>query len=181
MKIAVYLFFCLISEPISANEFSAIVQSVSIYPTANHYELNTDIKYKLSSTVKEALQKGISLTWAVKINLKKESVLWDSTLKQIELSYQIQNHALLNLYSVKNLINGQKEMFSTLAGPLHFNSQIRGLTLIDKRLIEAGQHYFVTIKVNFKHEDLPVPIRPFSYFDSQWAFSSPWKIWPLPK
>ncbi len=176
MKITVFLIYCLVSEFIWADEFSSVVQNINTELVADSYKLNADIDFKLSPIAKKALQKGISLTWNIIIKVKKEGVLWDSTLQQTELSYQIQNHALLNLYSVKNLTSGEIERFSTLAGALDFISKIRGLTLIDKRLIEADQGYYVGIKVNFKHEVLPVPIRPFSYFDSQWALSSRWMI-----
>ncbi|MCK5122068.1 MAG: DUF4390 domain-containing protein, partial [Methylococcales bacterium] len=39
--------------------------------------------------------------------------------------------------------------------------------------------YYVAIKVEFSREALPVPLRPLSYFDSQWALSSDWALWPL--
>ncbi len=176
MKHVIFLFFYLLAEPICAKEFSAVILSVNPHIKEQSYTLDADIHYKLSPTVNEALQKGISLTWTVVIKVKRKGVLWDQTLKQIELIYQIQNHALLNSYSVKNLISGERDMFSTLAGALDFISKIRGVTLVDKQLIDDNQQYSVGIKVNFKHEALPVPIRPFSYFDSQWALSSSWRI-----
>ena len=72
-------------------------------------------------------------------------------------------------------------MFSTLAGALDFMSKVRRLSLIDKKRIELDQDYSIAVKVMFEHEALPVPIRPFSYFDSQWMLSSRWILWPLQK
>jgi hypothetical protein len=180
VKIAVFLVFCcFIAESVWAGEFSAAVKNIHIEPVASHYELSADIGYKLSPTAKEALQKGISLTWTVMIKVKVEGVLWDSTLRRIALSYQIQNHALLNSYSVKSLNSGERNMFSTLAGALDFISKIRGLAIIDKHLIDTGSYYYVAVKVMIEREALPTPVRPFSYFDSQWALSSRWILWPL--
>jgi hypothetical protein len=181
VRIAVFLvFYCFIVESVWAGEFSATVENINVKPVAGSYELNADIGYKLSPIAKEALQKGISLTWTVMIKLKAEGVLWDSTLREIALSYQIQNHALLNSYSVKSLNSGERNVFSTLAGALDFISKICGLAIIDKHLIDAGS-YYVAIKVMIEREALPTPIRPFSYFDSQWALSSRWILWPLVK
>ena len=93
--------------------------------------------------------------------------------------YQIQNHALLNLYSIKRLSTGERSLFSSLAGALNFISKIRNKVVIDKQLIQAGKSYYLAMKVKFKRELLPVPLRPFSYFDSQWALSSQWILWPF--
>ncbi len=182
MKLALYLFFyCFIAESVWASEFSAVVRNVKTELVADGYELNADIDFKLSPVAREALQKGISLAWRVVIKVEREGVLWNSTLQEISLGYQIQNHALLNLYSVKSLNNGEKNIFSTLAGALDYISKIRRLSIIEKHFIKSDQHCFVAIKVIFQHEALPVPIRPFSYFDSQWALSGRWAVWPLAK
>ena len=163
----------------SANEFSTEVISVNTALVADSYELNADIIYKLSPVAKEALQKGISLVWTTVVNVEKQGWLWNSNLKTIEISYQIQNHVLLNLYSVKRLNSDEKTLFSTLAAAVDFISKIRGLTIVNKQAIQTGQPYQIALKVKFEHEALPVPMRPFSYFDSQWALSSPWTLWPL--
>ena len=96
----------LISEQVGAEVFSASIQNIGVELIDNQYELNADIDYKLSHTAKEALYKGIPLTWSVLVELKREGFLWDSTLNEIALKYQSQNHALLNLFSVKNINKG---------------------------------------------------------------------------
>ena len=37
------------------------------------------------------------------------------------------------------------------------------------------------IRVGFEREALPIPLRPTSYFDPQWALSSRWTLWQLQK
>lgn len=180
MRRAVFLFFCyFISEIVWANDFSAAIRNVQITDVAGRYKLNADIDYVLSPIAKEALQKGISLTWTIIIKTEKIGFLWNSQLSEIRKTYQIKNHALLNLYSVKQLNSGEKDMFSTLTSALDFISKIRGALIVDKYLIQFGQQYRVAIKVKFEREALPVPIRPFSYFDPQWALSSQWMLWPI--
>ncbi|NOQ77413.1 MAG: DUF4390 domain-containing protein [Methylococcaceae bacterium] len=181
MKVVFLLFCCLLSKAVGASEFSTEITNINIEQVADSYELNMDIDFNLSPIAKEALQKGIALAWAVKIKVQQDGVLWDSTLQEVELNYQIQNHALLNLYSVRDLNAGNKNMFSTLAGALDFISKVRSLLLIDKKLIEFDHRYHIAVKVMFEHESLPVPIRPFSYFDPQWGLSSRWTLWPLQK
>lgn len=181
MRITVALFLCLfISENIRADDYSAVVKGIEIERVADQYVVNGDIVYKLSPVVKEALKKGISITLTITMRLKKEGLLWDKVVRELKLAYQIQNHALLNIYSVKSLHADEKNVFSTLAGAIDYISRMRDLPIVDSSLIKEAQQYYIAAKVSFEHEKLPVPIRPFSYFDSQWALSSDWTLWPLP-
>ena len=172
------LFVILFSPPVLSGDYSAIVSSVDIeMGDQQYYYLNTNIEYRLSPTAKEALQKGIALTWVVAIKLKQESWLWDTTVEEGSITYTIKNHGLLNLYSVES--NGVSDMFSTLTAALNAISKIRKIPIIKKELIQANEKYQLVIKVTFDREALPVPLRPISYFDPQWALSSQWTTWPL--
>ena len=175
------LFFSLSVECVWAERYRAVVYNVIVTSEIKGYKLSADINYYISPTAKEALQKGISLSWIVKVQVQQKGVLWDTTLKELEMGYEIQRHTLLNLYSVKKLNNGATDMFTTLTAALASISKIRNLSIIEKPLILAEKNYQVAIKVLFDREALPVPLRPMSYFNSEWALSSPWSIWQLQK
>ena len=175
------LFFSLSIECVWAEEYRAVVYNVIVIPENKWYKLSADINYYLSPTAKEALQKGISLSWIVKVKVQQRSILWDTTLEELEMGYRIQRHALVNLYSVKNLNNGATDMFTTLTAALASISKIRNLSIIEKSLILAEKNYQIVIKVLFDREALPIPLRPMSYFNNEWALSSPWSLWQLQK
>ena len=175
------LFLSLNTECVWAEEYRAVVYNVMVTPENKEYKLSADINYYLSPTAKEALQKGISLCWIVKVKVQKKGVLWDTTLEELDIGYKIQRHTLLNLYSVKKLNNGVTDMFTSLTAALASISKIRNLSIIEKSLILADKNYQIAIKVLFDREALPVPLRPMSYFNSEWALSSPWSIWQLQK
>ncbi len=162
-----------------ASEFAAIVKNVDTDVENAWYELNADIEYKLSPTAKKALQKGIPLTWIVLINLEQKGILWNTTLKRIKINFQIQNHALLNLYSVKTNNQEPNNLFSTLTAAMNSISIIRKLPLIESNAIQPDENYFLSIKIFFNREALPIPLRPMSYFNPQWALSSQWSQWQL--
>lgn len=169
----------LFSEFVYAEDYSTLINNVKVKKKDAGYRLNANIDFRLSPTAKEALQKGIALSWLVTIKIQEEGGFWDSTIKEIKLSYQIRNHALLNLYSVKKAT--ETLMFSTLTAALKSMSKIRKLPLIDKRSLQLDESYYLAMRVQFNREELPVPLRPMSYFDSQWALSSDWSIWQLQK
>jgi len=91
----------------------------------------------------------------------------------------MQNHALLNLYSVEQAELSSKNMFSSLTAALNYMSTLRNFHLIDQRLLQSGMKYLVAIRIQFNRKTLPTPLRPMSYFNPQWALSSPWTLWQL--
>jgi hypothetical protein len=167
-------------EKVLAANYSATVIDGNTELVGNMYHVNARLKYKLSPTAKEALQKGISLTWVVYIVVEQQADFWNTTLQEKKITYQIHNHALLSQYSVK--INNQSPtMFATLTGAFNSMSKIKALAMIDKKFIHQDRLYQVAVKIKFDREALPIPLRPLSYFDPQWALSSNWTKWLLVK
>lgn len=177
MKLSACLFLLLISvNNLWASDFSTEVKSTRLEQVNGGCKLNVEFKYNLSPTAKDALHKGISLTWRVLIKVKQQGLIWDKTVDSIEIEYRIQNHALLNLYSIKQMDSGERSVFSSLAAALDSISNIRDIPI---QLDQLNKSNYIAVKVDFKREALPVPLRPFSYFDSQWALSSQWTVWPF--
>lgn len=168
-------------ESAQSEDYSTIVSNiiVEVKPDNPWFKLNVDIDFKLSPIAKEALQKGIVLTWVVLIKIEQEGVFWNTTVEEKQIHYKIKNHDLLNLYSVNR--DGVIDMFSTLNASLNAISKIRNLAVINKQTIQPNETYRVAVKVFFDREALPIPLRPISYFDSQWALSSQWTLWQLQK
>jgi hypothetical protein len=168
-------------EPAQSEDYSASVSHVIVEnkPDNPWIKLNVDIDFKLSPTAKEALQKGIVLTWVILIKIEQEGVFWNTTVEEKQINYKIKNHDLLNLYSVNK--DGVIDMFSTLNASLNAMSKIRDFAIINKQIIQPNEKYQVAVKVLFDREALPIPLRPISYFDSQWALSSQWTLWQLQK
>lgn len=177
----VLLGFLLTVEPVLSNEFSVVVSHINIDTKADKpwLELNADIDFRLSPMAKEALQKGIALSWTVMIKVEQEGWLWNATVEQREIKYTIKNHALLNRFSVNK--NGVEDRFSTLNASLNAMSKIRNLAIIKKKYLKKNKKYQMLIRVGFEREALPIPLRPTSYFDPQWALSSRWTLWQLQK
>ncbi|MFW5444064.1 MAG: DUF4390 domain-containing protein [Methylococcaceae bacterium] len=171
----------LVSACVWSEQFSTTISNINVKSENIWYELNADIDYRLSPTAKEALQKGVKLTWDVKVKVERKGLLWNTIVYEQALSYQLKNHALLNLYSVKKTKSGETDMFSSLIGALNSMSKIRSLPVVDKQLIKSGERYHIAIKAQFNREALPVPLRPTAYTNSEWALSSHWVLWQLQK
>jgi len=145
--------------------------------------LNTDINYHLSPTAKHALQNSISLAWTLYVKIiRRRPWIWDETIADLSFRYKIRYHALLNKYLVQQENGAAYYSFSTLTAALYKLGTVRGLKIIEQgRLTPRPAEYRVAIKIDFNKETLPLPLRPFSYFDSEWYLSSNWLTWPVQK
>ncbi|AEG01874.1 DUF4390 domain-containing protein [Methylomonas methanica] len=176
------LFLCLSLWPFfsAADPYSAIIRQAGLIETGSDLQVQARIDYRLSPTAKEALHKGVPLTWVVDINIRKTGRIWDSTLYSREQRYQMQYHALLNQYEVVTP-DDEGEMFLSLNAAMNFMANLHDDIRLAADSFQPGQHYYLAIKCRFDREALPVPLRPFAYLDTQWYLSSDWTLWPIQK
>lgn len=179
---SVCLIVCLsfLSLLATADAFATRVRQASLINNGERYAIQAQIDYRLSPTAKEALLKGIPLTWRVQIEMRETGKVWDSVIHSQELPYRLQFHALLNQYEVLTQ-SDHSEMFLTLNAALSYMSNLHEAAAIPASLLKAGQQYQLAIKCQFDRESLPVPLRPFAYLDTEWFLSSDWYLWPIQK
>lgn len=176
------LIFSLVLWPLlrSPEPFTADIQQARVIEANDSFYIQTKIDYRLSPTAKEALHKGIPLTWTTLIEIRKIGQLWDSTLAEQALPFQLRFHALLNQYEVL-APDAESEMFLTLNAAMGFISGTHSSQPVAADLLQPGQHYKLAVKCRFERELLPVPLRPFSYLEPDWFLSSDWYLWPFQK
>lgn len=176
------LWLCLALWPLlgHSDDFAAKIERVELLELADAYAVDADIDYRLSPTAKEALHKGVPLSWDVLIQIRRPGLLRNTTLYKLKLSYTLQFHALLNQYEVKTP-SGEMEMFLSLHAALNFMAALHEAARFDKTLLNPGYLYQLAVKTRFNRERLPVPLRPIAYLDEQWFLSSDWFIWPIRK
>ena len=164
---------CLFSL-VPLNVSAANIKQADVELLGDAYVLNAELDYDVSPAAKEALLKGIALSWRIGIIVKQQRYIWDKEIRRIILGYQIRYFPLLNVYRVKAEHNGQMNNFSSLSAALDSIASMHTFKLIDKAQLHADQHYVVALKIFFDREALPIPLRPSAYFDAQWALSSDW-------
>ncbi len=163
-------------------QFAAEVKRAEITLQGDIYVLSADIVYRLSDKAKEALQSGVPLFWDIQVRLlQHRDVLWNKMLVDTAIRYRIQYHALLNMYRVRNEVDGEVYNFSTLPAALDLMSTISDFPLIEETELASENQYLGALRVSFDREALPLPLRPVAYIDPQWYLSSDWTLWPLKK
>jgi hypothetical protein len=179
LSVSLVLWMFLLPTTGFGEEFSVRIKDAYLDRSAKVYKLMANIEYQLSTTAKEALYKGVPLTWDVILEINESGWLWDRSLYRQKLQYSLQYHALLNQYLVKSI--GQTEMFLSLSAALNFMSAIQDQVQISGFSLDSSKGYQLKVKSEFNRELLPIPLRPIAYLDSQWFLSSNWFVWQIQK
>lgn len=159
-----------------AGEFDARIRRAELVEANGSYQVDAQIDYNLSPTAKEALHKGIALSWKVLLEIDRSGSVWDSRIYRYKLPYSLNYHALLNQYAVRS--RESIERFLSLQAALNYMSTVR--LPITVALPTNGALRFA-VKSQFHRESLPIPLRPMAYLDPQWSLSSDWQSWSLTK
>ncbi|MDT4288511.1 DUF4390 domain-containing protein [Methylomonas sp. MO1] len=165
---------------VKASDYAARIEYAELQPLDQGYTVRAHIDYRLSPTAKEALHKGVRLTWEVTIELRQPGALWDTIIHKHKLTYSLQFHALLNQYVVQTPFD-RSEMFLTLSAAMNFMAAVHDSTPIPAERVTAGTPYLLAVKTQFNREQLPIPLRPVAYLDNRWFLSSAWYTWPIQK
>ena len=171
--------FCFSSAALAAE-----VKQVQVNLQGNYYVLSADLDYQLSDKAKDALVNGVSLFWSLHIKMQQQrDFLWANTVVDKSIRYRLQYHALLNMYRVDiTQVDGEEGdsyNFSTLSAALDLMATVSNVPLIEASALQAENHYFVKIKVEFERDSLPLPLRPIAYTNPQWYLSSGWTQWAV--
>lgn len=143
-------------------------------------QLDANMHLEFSEDALEALRSGVPLIVLVNIEIHQDrNWWWDKSVAELEQGYLLLYHALSEKYIIHNLNSGAQQNFTSLNGALHNLSNIRNFPLIDKKLLQKGEQYYVRMRTYLDIESLPAPMRPIAYISSQWKLESDWFVWPL--
>lgn len=146
------------------------------------YLLNASMDLKFSNDALEALRSGVPLIVLVNLEVNQErNWWWDKTVATLQQGYLLLYHALSEKFIIHNLNSGAQHNFISLSAALSALGHINKLPLIDAKLLQPGNHYYVQMRVYLDIESLPAPMRPIAYISSQWQLESDWYTWPLNK
>lgn len=145
------------------------------------YLLKADVDYVLSDPVKEALLNGVSLVFALEIEvLEYYDWWWNWQIANLEQRYRLEYHALSRQYVVENLNTGVQESYSRLNSVLQHLGKIIDLPLIDSTLLDSSKNHVFQLRVSLDVDELPLPLRVRAYVFSDWQLGTDWYTQRLP-
>lgn len=165
--------------PVAADE-EFVVEAAYAEPRAGVYYLNSTISYQLNETALEALDRGLSLTFELFIDVKRVRQ-WrpDKNIAELLQVYELKYHALSQRYIVHNFNSGEQSSFQTLNAALLELGSVHDLPLIDQALLRPDRSYVIGIKSILEIRSLPGPLRMLAVFFGDWRLASDWYRWTL--
>jgi len=158
------------------------IQSLETLMQDRVYLLNANFDYQFSKEAIEALEHGVPLLILVDIEILTPRWYWtDKTIAELEQGYLLIYHALSESYVINNLNSGTQNNFISLRQALNFLSKIKGLPILDAKLLNLEKDYYLRVRTHLDIESLPAPMQPLAYISSDWQLSSGWYEWPLQK
>ncbi|HFD11204.1 MAG TPA: DUF4390 domain-containing protein [Crenotrichaceae bacterium] len=146
------------------------------------YYLDATVNYQLSDQAKEALLKGVELTFELKIEvIRKKGLLWlfNKKVSQSVQRYTLKYQPLTQQYKVLHINSGKSRNLPSLSTATWILGIVADLPLLKQEEVNPKAQYVVRLKALFDIESLPVPIRLLAYFAPGWYMSSDWYVWPL--
>jgi len=144
------------------------------------YYLQANIDYRFSHPALEALDKGVTLTVVMRIEILHErDFLWSQKVASLEQRYQLSFHALSQQYMLRNLNSGSQYIFPSLDATATVLGTIVDLPVIDGNLLEEGGSYSGRLMAELDVDQLPVPLRLLALVSKDWQMNSGWYTWPL--
>lgn len=144
------------------------------------YYLQANIDYRFSRPALEALEKGVTLTVVMRIEILQErSLLWNQKVASLEQRYQLSFHALSQQYMLRNLNSGSQYTFPSLEAATTELGAVVDLPVIDSNLLEEGGSYSGRLMAELDVDQLPVPLRLIALVSKDWRLISEWYTWPL--
>lgn len=145
------------------------------------YLLDAQIDFVFSRQTLDALDSGIPLTVRLDIEVRRTGPWWwfDGDVAALEQRFQLHFYPLSNQYLVRNLNSGALYAYPTLTSALDALGDVRGLPLLDDKLVEADEAYQVGLRARLDIESLPSPLRPLAYISPGWRLGSDWYVCSL--
>jgi Domain of unknown function (DUF4390) len=144
------------------------------------YLLSARLHLTLNEKLREALKDGVALKLEVELEVNGSRRFWlNEGVASLRQLYQLQYDAVSGRYLVRNLNSGEQTSFPTLDDALEQVTQISGLPVLDRALIEPGRRYEFNLRVTRDLGDIPYALRVLMFWTDDWHRVSEWYTWPL--
>lgn len=153
---------------------------INIYKKDGLYQLDADTIIRMRNRPTQALEKGVSLYFDLKIELLLQHNWWpDSTVATIDRRFRLFYFELTRHYRVTETHGGESRNFRTLDEALEYLGRIRQVPLIEVKKVRQSSRYRVEMSMGLDKTELPAPLQLQAYTTRRWRMNSNDVVWPL--
>ena len=142
------------------------------------YLLDSVADVRLTQPVARALDNGVPLTFAWRVEIERERGWWpEAAIASVTQRFRIEYHALSLQYLVTNRNTGERRSFTRRRVALDFIATLIGYPIVDRMLLDEPGRHTGYARLVLEHDSLPLPLRPEALFSPAWYLASEWRSW----
>ena len=174
------LFFCILA--FSCLAWAAVnaitVKSADLVPADEYLHLNSDFDISFDSSIEEAINKGVALTFLVEFQIVEPREYWfDDEIVTVSKSVKLSYHALTKQYLVGDEVH--QKSFESLSEARQQLSMVRDWRVVAKHELEKGASYRAAILMRLDKTKLPKATQVDTLGSENWNLASPIYPWPI--
>jgi hypothetical protein len=154
------------------------VQRAALVAVDDGYVLEADFEIALTSTLEDALNKGVPLYFAVEFELIRPRWYWlNEKLGNSRQQYRLSYNALARQYRVG--VGKLYQNFASLTEALEFLSRVRLRDVTEPGALTKGSTYVAALRMRLDTSQLPRPFQITAVGSRDWSLSSDWHRWTI--
>lgn len=161
-----------------ANAEGVEIRKASIALTDSGYELEADFEISLTSTLEDALNKGVALYFLLEFELIRPRWYWfNERIADTQLQYRLSYNALTRQYRIG--VGSFYQNFVSLSGALEFMSRVRRRGELETGSIRKDAAYTAALRLRLDTSQLPKPFQLSALGSREWNVGSDWYRWTV--
>lgn len=168
----------MLAWPSSATAEVVKVTSARLEQTEDGYQLNADFDLQLSSTLLDAVRKGVPLYFDVEFELTRDRWYWlDDVVIKGSRERRLSYSPLTEQYRITT--SGISQNISSAEDVRRVLSRIRSWTVADRGKFKPGEKLQAAVRFRLDTAQLPKPFQLDTIGSREWSLSSDWQRWTV--
>lgn len=173
---ALAAFWLAVVAPFPAHAEGIEVKKAALVTAEDGYFLEADFEISLTSTLEDALNKGVPLYFLLEFELVRPRWYWfNEKIANRQQQYRLSYNALTRQYRVA--VGTLYQNFATLAEALGFLSRVRLREIAEPGTLKKDASYTAAVRMRLDVSQLPRPFQVSAVGSREWSVSSDWHRW----
>jgi hypothetical protein len=143
-------------------------------------ELNAQIHYPSTGTIREALRDGVTLAFDLEISVKRPRHYWfDADIVALNLRRELSYHVISDRYVVRGADGVEQSSYPTLESALEQLGQLERFPIVVAAQLRGEGPWEVALRAGIRRGRMPDALRALMFWRDDWHRTSDWYTWTL--
>ncbi len=142
--------------------------------------LDLVVESQLPDYISIAVDQGFAVPIMFEIQIRSPKAYWfDDKIVSLKQKYLLHYQPLLESFVVLDINNSERHYFSDRKAAVHFIEVVYNYPLLDIGNLAPDKAYYARARFGIDTEELPLPLKSSSLWDSDWDLQSDWYEWGI--